>query len=132
MLCRSQGRQGSVGEHGPVGQFPANPFGLHDMHGNVWEWVEDCWHGSYAGAPTDGSAWTTSCSETSRVLRGGSWERQSTGPPVRPSHQDPAGRPDLQLRQRFPGWENAQSLNRFLFTSWVQGETLTLGERTDA
>ena len=59
----------------PVGQFPANPFGLHDMHGNVWEWVEDCWHGSYQGAPTDGSAWTTSCTESDRrVLRGGSWD----------------------------------------------------------
>jgi len=56
-----------------VGQFPANPLGLHDMHGNAWEWVEDCWHDSYVGAPTDASAWTTSCAETTRVLRGGSW-----------------------------------------------------------
>jgi formylglycine-generating enzyme required for sulfatase activity len=58
----------------PVGQFPANPFGLHDMHGNAWEWVEDCWHDSYQGAPMDSSAWTTSCMESGRrVLRGGSW-----------------------------------------------------------
>ena len=56
----------------PVGQFKANRFGLHDVHGNVWEWVEDCWNGSYAGAPTDGSAWRSGdCSQ--RVLRGGSW-----------------------------------------------------------
>ena len=56
----------------PVGSFAANSFGLHDMHGNVWEWVEDCYRDSYAGAPTDGSAWTSGgCS--SRVLRGGSW-----------------------------------------------------------
>ena len=42
------------------------------MHGNVWEWVEDCWHSSYRKAPNDGSAWTTgSC--TMSVLRGGSW-----------------------------------------------------------
>ncbi len=56
----------------PLGFFPANPFGLCDMHGNVWEWCEDCWNGSYNGAPSDGSAWTTGdCSR--RVLRGGSW-----------------------------------------------------------
>ena len=60
------------GETVPVGSFPANAWGLHDMHGNVWEWTADCWNGSYAGAPTDGSAWETGdC--TLRVLRGGSW-----------------------------------------------------------
>ena len=56
----------------PVGSFPANGFGLHDMHGNVLEWVEDCWHDSYSGAPTDGSAWTTGGDCSVRVLRGGS------------------------------------------------------------
>ena len=58
----------------PVGSFPANGFGLHDVHGNVWEWVEDCWHGSYTGAPTDGSAWVTGGDCHRRVLRGGSWD----------------------------------------------------------
>ena len=48
-------------------------FGLFDMHGNVWEWTQDCWHDNYSDAPTDGSAWTTGCSSSSRVLRGGSW-----------------------------------------------------------
>ena len=56
----------------PVGSYGANGFGLHDVLGNVWEWVEDCWNGSYAGAPSDGSAWETgNCGR--RVLRGGSW-----------------------------------------------------------
>ncbi len=55
----------------PVGSFAANAFGVHDMHGNVGEWVEDCWHRSYAGAPTDGSAWLSR--DCLRVLRGGSW-----------------------------------------------------------
>ena len=57
----------------PVGSFPANGFGLHDMHGNVSEWVEDCWHDSYLGTPSDGSAWTTGGECSKRVLRGGSW-----------------------------------------------------------
>lgn len=56
----------------PVGSFAANAFGLHDMHGNVSEWTEDCYHEKYDGAPPDGSAWTAGdC--TSRVVRGGSW-----------------------------------------------------------
>ena len=56
----------------PVGSFLANAWGLHDMHGNVWEWVQDCWNDSYEGAPTDGSSWTSGdCSQ--RVIRGGSW-----------------------------------------------------------
>lgn len=62
----------------PVNSFNANPFGLHNVHGNVWEWVEDCWHDNYNGAPSDGSAWTTNCIDNDRVLRGGSYD---TGPP---------------------------------------------------
>ena len=57
----------------PVGSYPANAFGLHDVHGNVWEWVEDCWNDSYHGAPSNGSAWESGeCGR--RVLRGGSWD----------------------------------------------------------
>ncbi len=57
----------------PVGSYRANAFGLHDLHGNVWEWVQDVWHDNYAGAPSDGSAWMTGGDPSRRVLRGGSW-----------------------------------------------------------
>ena len=56
-----------------VGKFPANPCGLYDMCGNVWEWCEDEWHKNYINAPADGSAWLDKNSE-SRLLRGGSWD----------------------------------------------------------
>ncbi len=69
--CRNCGSQWD-GQTAPVGSGKPNSFGLHDVHGNVWEWVEDCWHSSYRKAPSDGSAWTTgSCTQS--VLRGGSW-----------------------------------------------------------
>jgi formylglycine-generating enzyme required for sulfatase activity len=56
----------------PVGSFAPNGFGLYDMHGNVWEWIEDCGNGNYIGAPADGSAWMSGdCG--SRILRGGAW-----------------------------------------------------------
>ena len=55
-----------------VGSFPANGWGLQDMHGNVREWCLDPWHGSYEGAPADGSAWMAG-GGASRLLRGGSW-----------------------------------------------------------
>ena len=57
----------------PVGSYSANAFGLLDMLGNVWEWVEDCWHGDYKGAPRDGTAWTRGGDCGRRVVRGGSW-----------------------------------------------------------
>ena len=73
--CRGCGSRWDDRQTAPVGSFPANPFGLHDVHGNVEEWVEDCWNDSYNGAPTDGSAWVSGdCGH--RVLRGASW---STG-----------------------------------------------------
>ena len=66
---KGQYRQATV----PVNSFSPNRFGLYNVHGNVWEWNEDCWHETYAAAPADGSAWTTGCNANSRMLRGGSW-----------------------------------------------------------
>lgn len=67
--------KGNSGHHQqPVGKKGANAFGVHDMSGNVWEWVEDCYHDDYVGAPANGSAWTDACSSAGRVLRGGSWK----------------------------------------------------------
>lgn len=59
----------------PVGLFPANDWGLQDMHGNVWEWCLDHWHTNYVGAPEDGSAWLNENAgeREPRLLRGGSW-----------------------------------------------------------
>jgi formylglycine-generating enzyme required for sulfatase activity len=59
----------------PVAHFPANAWGLHDMHGNVWEWCDDQWHGTYAGAPDDGRPWIDEKTDEKRyrLLRGGSW-----------------------------------------------------------
>ena len=71
--CNGCGSRWDGEETAPVGSFEANGFGLYDVHGNVWEWVEDCWHDSYSGAPTDGSAWTSGGDCGERVLRGGSW-----------------------------------------------------------
>jgi formylglycine-generating enzyme required for sulfatase activity len=78
----------------PVGSLPPNPWGLHEMHGNVFEWCADHWHDSYEGAPTDGSAWIDSGKgAASRVVRGGSWI--SVARYVRAAvriHDDPADR----------------------------------------
>lgn len=67
-----------VGRPVPVGSYPANPFGLHDMLGNVAEWCEDCWNENYVGAPADGSAWRSGNCDR-RVLRGGHWASDAEG-----------------------------------------------------
>ena len=69
-----------LGRTSESGSCPASGWALHDMHGNVWEWVEDDWHENYRGAPTDGSAWKgleTSSDLRLCVLRGGSWSADS-------------------------------------------------------
>ena len=71
--CDGCGSQWDDRMTAPVGSFGANAWGLHDMHGNVWEWAEDCWHDSYDGAPEDESAWTVGGDCSQRMLRGGTW-----------------------------------------------------------
>jgi formylglycine-generating enzyme required for sulfatase activity len=90
--CGSEGR----GQTSPVGSFPANPFGLYDMAGNVWQWVQDCYSRNYDQAPTDGSA-STGQDCIYRVARGGSW---NLGPQYVRS----------AIRFRYPS--NYQALNR--------------------
>jgi formylglycine-generating enzyme required for sulfatase activity len=70
--CNGCGSHWDGRQTAPVGSFKPNAFGLHDMAGNAWQWVQDCYHDNYNGAPTDGSAWANGhCSR--RVVRGGSW-----------------------------------------------------------
>jgi formylglycine-generating enzyme required for sulfatase activity len=57
----------------PAGHYESNPFGLYDMGGNAWQWMADCYHDSYSGAPVDGSAWTNGTCSSGHVVRGGSW-----------------------------------------------------------
>ena len=89
-----------------VGSFKVNAFGIHDMHGNVWEWVHDCFRDSYAGAPVDGSA-VTAGDCTNRVVRGGSWIGNPSG--VRSGSRFFIT-PDV--RDNWVGFRLARTLNR--------------------
>jgi formylglycine-generating enzyme required for sulfatase activity len=75
--CEGCGEPWNAERPPPVGSFPANPFGLNDMNGSVWEWVQDCWHSTYKGAPADGSAWVDGNCQA-RVIRGGSWRENGS------------------------------------------------------
>jgi formylglycine-generating enzyme required for sulfatase activity len=87
-----------------VGSFKPNPFGLHDMGGGVDQWVEDCWHKNYHGAPLDSSPWIDSgC--TSRVIRSGSWRNDASY--VRPANRDHY---DTDVRYPTHGFRVALSL----------------------
>jgi formylglycine-generating enzyme required for sulfatase activity len=72
-LYDENGFRVGVGRRLPVGSYQPNPFGVHDLHGNVCEWVEDSWHPNYLAAPADGRAWVTN-ENRHRVIRGGAWD----------------------------------------------------------
>ncbi|MGY3607906.1 MULTISPECIES: SUMF1/EgtB/PvdO family nonheme iron enzyme [unclassified Bradyrhizobium] len=83
--CKDCGDSAAAEQPTKVGNFKSNPFGLHDMGGGVDQWVEDCWHKNYQGAPADGSPWLGGdC--TSHVLRSGSWKNDTRY--VRPANRD--------------------------------------------
>ena len=92
----------------PVGSFKPNPFGVHDTVGNVLEWVQDCWHDSYAGAPADGTAWLEAnggdCRE--RVQRGGNWAFDREG--VRSAYRVGI---DTPARAKYTGFRLARDIN---------------------
>lgn len=75
--CDGCGGEWTREQTAPVGTFKPNAFGLHDMVGNVWEWVEDPWHETYVGAPIDASVWLQDSDPNFRMIRGGSWRNES-------------------------------------------------------
>lgn len=79
--CKECGDPWQQDAPAPVASFAANPYGLHDMNGSVWEWVSDCWHNSYKGAPADGRSWDENYCST-HVIRGGSWREGASYMPV--------------------------------------------------
>jgi formylglycine-generating enzyme required for sulfatase activity len=94
VACKGCGGSQDAVQPTKVGALPANPFGLHDIGGGLSEWVGDCWHKNYRGAPADGSAWLgPDCQE--RVLRGGSWRND-------PSYIRPASRDYYDASVRYP------------------------------
>ncbi len=89
----------------PVGSFPPNRFGLYDMAGNVYEWVEDCLHADYRSAPSDGSAWIAGGNCAGRMIRGGS---RADDPADLHSTDRPWSR--ATVRQSFIGFRVARTL----------------------
>ena len=75
-VCDGCGSQWDGKQTAPVGNFPSNAFGVSDVLGGAWEWTEDCWNETYAGAPADGSAWLSGDCKL-RVIRGGNWFNRS-------------------------------------------------------
>ena len=108
----------------PVDSFEPNPWGLYNVHGNVWEWTEDCWNDSNTGNPGDGRARTTGTC-TQRMVRGGSWY-------LIPWFLRSAARSGFTTGYRVDlGFRVARTLkilDLYLFTSGVQGEALGLSK----
>ncbi len=105
--CRGCGGDWNGASTAPVGRFPPNGFGLHDMLGNVWEDTADCWHADYQGAPADGSAWEGGDCRR-RVMRGGGWA-------VRPGYVRSANRHGADANRRdsaYGGFRVARSIDR--------------------
>ena len=71
--CKDCGPPWQIDEPADTGSFAPNPYGLYDMNGSVWEWVQDCWHNSFHQAPSDAVAWDDQPNCSARVIRGGSW-----------------------------------------------------------
>ena len=97
-----------AGRTAAVGSFTPNRFGLFDMMGNVWEWVEDCQHDNYAAAPRDGSAWTAGGDCDQRMLRGGAWDAENRGDRFRLGQRMPHPR---EVREDHVGFRVAKTLD---------------------
>ncbi|MBN8285568.1 formylglycine-generating enzyme family protein [Zoogloea sp.] len=96
----------------PVKHYQPNGFGLYDMHGNAWEWVQDCWQDNYKGAPEDGSTpWETNCGEDVRVLRGGGWNNSPDN-----ARSAIRSRYSPVIRFNFTGFRLARTLKSSSFT----------------